>query len=249
MLGRFQHFYWYFLLFVLLISCKSVKLSLSEVYAPAISVTESGSSDAFERMENYILPYKLRLDSSLNQVVAFNNQDLNKGIPESNLANWFADCMLSVAQRTRASKADVALFNLGGLRTEWGKGEIRKSNVFELMPFENELVSVQVSKDDFLNLIQVLIKKQGAPVAGFTVEINSLTGFVKGIKVPEKDSIWVLTSDYLLNGGDNFNFGTPYDTSYFGIKLRDAIFKEFETNSTSTYSITATTDGRVYFKE
>jgi 2',3'-cyclic-nucleotide 2'-phosphodiesterase (5'-nucleotidase family) len=237
------------MLIVLFISCKSVKLSLSEIYAPAISVTENSSSEAFERMENFILPYKLRLDSSLNQVVAFNNQDLNKGVPESSLANWFADCMLRVAQRTLKSKADVALFNLGGLRTEWGKGEILKSNVFELMPFENELVSVQISKHDFLNLIQVLSKKQGAPVAGFTAEINSTTGFVKSIKLPDKDSIWVLTSDYLMNGGDNFNFGTPYDTCYFGIKLRDAIFMEFETKSTSIYSIIATTDGRVYIKE
>ena len=47
---------------------------------------------------------------------------------------------------------DFCLLNNGGLRTSLPQGNITRRKIFELMPFENELVVVTISKEKMTDL-------------------------------------------------------------------------------------------------
>jgi 2',3'-cyclic-nucleotide 2'-phosphodiesterase (5'-nucleotidase family) len=52
---------------------------------------------------------------------------------------------------------DAALINIGGIRTTIGKGDILLKSVFEVMPFENEVIIVKMKGAiyrDFLIIMQ-----------------------------------------------------------------------------------------------
>lgn len=235
-------------IFLVLLSCHSRSYRLAEKSAPSQSISIDIQNQEFEKITSFIKPYKQKIDSSLSQVVANNAQDLKKGVPESSLTNAFADWMLWKAKKMDSLKADVAIFNLGGLRTEWGKGLIKKSDVFELMPFENELVSVEISISDFEKLIQIINQKPGAPIAGFKLKLKDGEKVKFELNNHTRQTVWVVTSDYLINGGDNFDFGTIINKNYYGISLRQAIFDRFESAQPNQFIIMSETDGRVVYE-
>lgn len=241
---KFQQYICWSIILVL-VSCQSRSYKWIDKKTPSYSIEADYQSEEFKKVSAFITPYKQKIDSALSEVIAYNTQDLKKGVPESSLANAFADWMLWRANQADSLKADVAIFNLGGLRTEWGKGLIKKSDVFELMPFENELVSVQISMADFEKLIQIMNQKPGAPIAGFKLKLKDGERATFELKNQKRETIWVVTSDYLINGGDNFDFGTIINKHYYSISLRKAIFDRFESAKPNQYQIISETDGRV----
>jgi 2',3'-cyclic-nucleotide 2'-phosphodiesterase (5'-nucleotidase family) len=50
------------------------------------------------------------------------------------------------------------LINIGGIRTTIGKGDIILKNVFEVMPFENELIIVKMKGADLQGLFEYYAK-------------------------------------------------------------------------------------------
>lgn len=244
----FQQYICWSILFVL-ISCHSRSYQVNERKANSQSIDTEIQNVVFDDVSKFIKPYKQKIDSALSEIIAYNTQDLKKGVPESSLANAFADWMLWRAYQADSLRADVAIFNLGGLRTEWGKGLIKKSDVFELMPFENELVSVEISVQDFEKLIQIMNQKPGAPIAGFKLKLKDGERATFEMNNQKRETIWVVTSDYLINGGDNFDFGTIINKHYYSISLRKAIFDRFESAKPNQYQIVSKIDGRVVYEQ
>ena len=96
-----------------------------------------------------IEPYKSKLDKDMNAVLAQCELDMFKSTPEGVLGNFIADLALvktnQYCKEMGLPAADVCLLNNGGLRTTLPKGPIYKKRIFELMPFENELVVLTIS--------------------------------------------------------------------------------------------------------
>jgi 2',3'-cyclic-nucleotide 2'-phosphodiesterase (5'-nucleotidase family) len=143
---------------------------------------------------NIAKPYKIKIDNEMNEVLTYSKQEMKKGQPESLLGNWTADICLKIAEKNYDGNIDLAMFNNGGLRSSLSKGKITKREVFKLMPFENELVVVDLNKDEFKLLVEYYIKTGGQPI-GFSDQFSL------------NDSIFsILTTDYLANGGDKMIF-------------------------------------------
>ena len=49
------------------------------------------------------------------------------------------------------------------------KGEITRGKIYELMPFENELVVLELNENDFLGLVNYILKRKGEPFSGFKI--------------------------------------------------------------------------------
>jgi 2',3'-cyclic-nucleotide 2'-phosphodiesterase (5'-nucleotidase family) len=82
----------------------------------------------------FYLPYKLKLDSIMNDIVAVSTKEMKKGTPEGTLNNFFADAMFDSA-KDRGIKFDMVYTNLDGLRISLPEGNIYRYKIFELMPF------------------------------------------------------------------------------------------------------------------
>src|SRR5690606_9997204 len=105
------------------------------------------------------LPYKQKLEKNISRVISITQEEMVKDKPESNLTNFLGDLLLEEGARTEGLNGeninpDISYFNYGGIRTFLPKGKITVGKIFELMPFENEMVFLKLNGrqvQEFLN--------------------------------------------------------------------------------------------------
>lgn len=202
-----------------------------------------------------ISPYKEKLEKEMNEVLVLSSEEFpkEKGKSETKLGNLVADLSMEIAQKTYNGNIDFCLLNFGGLRTSLPKGEITRGKIFELMPFENELVVVSISQDSLNSLINYLNRVGGQPVSGVKVKFSQDNQEVK-YKYRKNDkslntTYEILTSDYLANGGDNMTFFlNPISYEKVGIKLRDAIIQYCVEQHAQGKQLNGKIEGRIIYE-
>lgn len=167
-----------------------------------------------------IKPYQVKIEDQMNEVLTYTKNDLEKGKPQSTIGNFVTDLCLNYAD------AHICVMNNGGLRTTISKGEITRGKLYELMPFENELVVLELNKDDYIGLLNYIGSRGGEPFSGITIAINKDGKILSNswpVNFEKGEKVRVLTSDYLANGGDEMSFFHEKEQQKVGLKLRDAI--------------------------
>ena len=239
-----------FIIVVNLIGCKPTSYFKTENSTTPINSAIANQ----EQVNDLIKPYKTMLDAEMNEVLVISAEEFPKerGKSETKLGNLVADLSLEVAQELYDKNLGFCLLNFGGLRTSLPKGEITRGKIFELMPFENELVVVTISDKNFSKLIDYLKESGGQPISSdFMFDFSSRDNpNSKALFDKTKDyEIKILTSDYLANGGDNMNFFlNPIKIEPVGIKLRDAIIKYCVSENKKGKQLTSNLDGRITFE-
>ena len=178
-----------------------------------------------------VQPYKERMEADMNQPLAVFAEALDKGQPESKLGNFVSDaCLFMTRENYHPSDShpvDFAFFNNGGLRNSLPKGSVTKGNIFELMPFENELIILTLHAVTVKKIFNFIASKGGVPVAGIKMGIqNGIPAniFINGVVFDSTKVYKVVTSDYLANGGDQcFFLQDAVNREYIGLKIRDAL--------------------------
>ena len=178
------------------------------------------SSSVDSAIINIITPYQFGIEGQMSEVLTYTKNDLEKGRPQSTIGNFVTDLCLDYAD------ADICVMNNGGLRTNINKGKITRGKLYELMPFENELVILNLNKDDYLELLNYIVKRGGEPFSGLTIVIDKDGEIISNswpVDFENGEKVRVLTSDYLANGGDKMSFFHNKEQKKLGIKLRDVI--------------------------
>jgi len=202
-----------------------------------------------------ISPFKDSLEKEMNEVLVLSSEEFpkEKGKPETKLGNLVADLSMEITQKMYDGNIDFCLLNFGGLRTSLPKGEITRGKIFELMPFENELVVISISQDSLNSLINYLNRVGGQPVSGVKVKFSQDNQEVK-YKYRKNDkslntTYKILTSDYLANGGDNMTFFlNPINYEKVGIKLRDAIIQYCVEQHAQGKQLSGKIEGRIVYE-
>ena len=93
-----------------------------------------------------------------------------------------------------------------------------------MMPFDNTVVWIELPISVLPEIEAYLNKSGGEPMANLSL----IEGKLSIISSPENPThFWVITSDYLMNGGDKMNFFSKRTTSAFtGKLLRDVLIEE-----------------------
>lgn len=214
----------------------------------AISMNDSIADEA--SAEVLIKPYRDSLELTMNTVLVQNKKELTRGIPESTLGNLIADLLLerAVTEMGDSLLPDFCLINIGGLRVDLPEGDITVSKVFELMPFENELDIIKVTPQKMTEMLDYLKLKGGQPVAGMALKITTsrYDCAIDNEALDSDRSYYVVTSDYLADGGDKMDFfKNPEERIKTGIKIRDAIMDHFRIIGLSGKELQSELDGRL----
>jgi 2',3'-cyclic-nucleotide 2'-phosphodiesterase (5'-nucleotidase family) len=241
-----KYFFAPLLPFIFLFACTHLKVQRTETQHTVISQPQIDSATY-----KFILPYKQSLDVKMNEVIGVAPVALVKSLPESNLGNFFADAMMQKAlsiQNTDTANL-VALFNTGGLRTSVPQGDVHVGNMFELMPFENELVLVPLKGSELLLVLNAIAEKGGAPLAGVRFVITNKKAekvFVHQSSLDTAKVYTIATSDYLANGGDKFfAIESPKTYAKTKILLRDILIEYCKNLYKQNKPVTGVTDGRI----
>lgn len=196
-----------------------------------------------------IAEYKVKVNAETEKIIGNTTDILTKDGDESALGNFVCDALKYSAEREfKNLPIDVVLINRGGLRANLPKGDIKVINVFELMPFENELILVKISGQKLLEGVQILLEKRH-PFLGLKIkaENNKITETtINGSSIDKEKIYTIVTSDYLAYGGDNFIFlKEPVAIEKSNLRIRDAITNYCIFLTENKKQIIPYTDGRL----
>lgn len=209
-------------------------------------------------VDSIIALYRTSLEAEMNQVIAHSAQLMQKGTPEDLLNNFIADLVLEKGHEWYVPEdgrpIDFCVLNYGGLRTSIPEGPVTRSRIFEVMPFENEMVVLTLSAEKTWEVFEYIASRSvGTPVSGITIGIRErkpASVLVQGEAFDPNRTYKVLTSDYLAGSGDNMSFfANPLGTEVLGLRIRDAIILHLKEQDAMGRKISSSLDGRIYFQE
>ncbi|MCS6981619.1 MAG: 5'-nucleotidase C-terminal domain-containing protein [Flavobacteriales bacterium] len=212
--------------------CRQPELVAEALPQPLLRIERTAGLDS--SMERYILPYREQLQQRLQEVVAVLETEATKGRPESTLGNLVCDVLLREAAPfadTISIKAPlVVLMNHGGLRAPLPRGPVNVGHLYELMPFENRLTAVLISADSISGLIRYIITKNGEPVSGLRLvlgkNLEESGCWIQDRPCKQWPALWIITSDYLADGGDRMAFlRNPLRRYDLGLTVREALIQ------------------------
>ncbi len=196
-----------------------------------------GSSKSSVEMDSLIAPYRREMMKEFGQVIGETTNDLVAGRPNSTLGFWLCDRLIAKAKDSSFFKQEpvVAFINIGGLRADIPKGPITVGDVYKVMPFDNRMVYLKLSLDKIPEMEAYLKEKGGEPIGGFSLIKGKLE--FPDSQAMQKGYFWVITSDFLANGGDNmFFFNNPLDRLDTNVLFRDFIIEAVKKEKKITYS-------------
>jgi 2',3'-cyclic-nucleotide 2'-phosphodiesterase (5'-nucleotidase family) len=233
---------------ILLVNCSSPNYTkTANVEKSSMGVSTDMRADA-EAVAT-ILPYKAKLDAEMNEVIAEASMDLVKPFDnkESTLGNFSTNLILVEARKYFPT--DFAVLTIGGLRVSIDKGDVTLRKVYELMPFDNELVVLGVKGDIAETLIMRLVEKNNTSLAGVEAKFEGkklISATINGKPFDKNKVYWLATTDYLANGGDYMRFlKESIEKKSTGIKIRDSMIQHFRDLKTAGKKASAET-GKLY---
>ncbi len=155
------------------------------------------------------------LQPAYERVAALQSKGLGLSVPktlgrnyerESALGSFLADALRTMC------KADVALLNPGGLRADLNQGPLNYGAVYEVLPFDNAVATLDITGDQLVSLVRAAYsaKKGVFQVSGLEVVLDRCPGpnRLKSVHLPGGHGVdpnvryRVAMPDFLARGGD-----------------------------------------------
>ncbi|MFK7771763.1 MAG: 5'-nucleotidase C-terminal domain-containing protein [Saprospiraceae bacterium] len=239
----------YFLLLIFFSSCTKI-MYVSDPQISSVKIEDTANIESSKEIEALISPYKKEMKKEMDQVIGSCEKELMKARPESTLGNWTADLIHKKCEEYYGKPIDFAVVNYGGLRIlSLPAGPITKSNVFELMPFENALVVLNVDAETIEKLFVLMAEYGGWPIShqvqfkiknGKPIDIQ-----INGKPIDKNKMYKIALSDFIANGGDKCFFFEDKKQELLGKLFRDAIMEHVIELNEQGKKINAKIEGRV----
>ncbi len=239
----------FFLLLLVLSSCHPRQWQIQQASSTKIAIDASTQLIADTSYINFLQPYKKQVDEQMNVVIGRAAETMRGHAPESLLSNLSADIYRRAASDYLKSEVDIAIVNLGGLRTTVPAGNITIGKVFELMPFENELVILYLSGENLNTLCQYFASMGGEGVSGLRFKIvdkKAIDIQIKGEVLDIKRIYSIATNDYLAGGNDKMEILKKHvKRTNTSIKVRNMLLDYIKAETAKGNEIKAELDGRI----
>lgn len=208
-------------------------------------------------VEKMLAPYSEKV-RELSKVIARLEGGLTKkGVGAGSLGNFVTDGMRAQAKAKFGKPVVVAIMNAGGMRkNEIAAGDLRASDIFELLPFENALIVVDVTGDQLAKLLENATRdaQSGARIK-FKYNDRDRPEFISAKLVDEngkeqeidpKKIYTIVTIDYLmrLKSGAYAILQEAKSSTPLNITLRDAILNYVNSETAAGRSLRGATDDR-----
>jgi 2',3'-cyclic-nucleotide 2'-phosphodiesterase (5'-nucleotidase family) len=192
-------------LICLLFACGQSKYSIVSVESSRIVMDKSWDSKANPELAALIASYKTSMEIEMAEPVGIASQTLQKGYPQSLLSNFTADAILQFAEQ-QWSDIDFSIMNMGGLRASLNQGTITVGSLYEVYPFENNLVLLELPGKAVKEFFDFVAFQGGQ---GLSASVNLLVKNrkveslqIKGKPLKNSKTYRIATIDFLAEGND-----------------------------------------------
>lgn len=154
----------------------------------------------------FMAPYKQHVDSIMSPVVGTAAEYLYAERPESNLSNLLSDILVWCGN-DYGERPDFAVYNIGGMRSAFAKGDITYGDVLDVAPFENKICFVTLTGDKVMVLFGQIAASGGEGVSHGVELVITEDGQLKsallhGRRIVADAKYRIATLDYLAQGND-----------------------------------------------
>ena len=215
------------------------------------------SIPADPEIEKLLAPYSAKVHA-LSLVIGRLERPLKKEpVGSGTLGNFVTDGIRAYAESKLGKRVDLTIMNAGGLRKNTiSEGELRASDVFELLPFENALMVVEISGANLLKLLPPLVRDaQSGARLQYKWNDQNRPEFISGKLIDARGHeqeidpgklYTIVTIDYLLKvGGGAFAvLKEAKSVTPLNITLRDAIMEYVRSETKAGHVINARVDNR-----
>ncbi len=202
-------------------------------------------------IEKMILPFRQGMAQQMNEVVGVAARELTYGSTQSLMGNWVCDAILSQTYNFFGKKADFVANNQGGFRIRSiPKGDVTVGKIFELMPFDNQIVLVETPGTAVKSFCDYMAKRKGWPIAGIKFVIVADVGVAQDIRINGEPldlnkKYLVGVSDYVVNGGDKCDVFKGLPTFNNAVLLRNIILAGARAQTKAGKQFDAQLDDRI----
>ncbi len=151
-------------------------------------------------------------------------------------------------------QADIGIQNSGGIQADISSGVFTLGDLFDVLPFDNQVVCMDLSGMDLQELLSTSasLKRGLLQISGGSYSFSNRGGddyelkevSVGSAPIDPQKTYKVSTNSFLAGGGDEFRSFKRGRNVQFGLIQRDAVRKFLEKLSASG-CITLSTDGRI----
>lgn len=226
------------------------------VKASERAIDESVPADA--SVEAAIAPYSVKVHE-LEKPIGKLEGDLKRGgMGGGSLGNFVADALRDRAQVKLGKPVLLAVINSSGLRkSQIPAGDISTSDIYQLLPFENALVTLDLTGEQLRRFLDVTVARRNAQSGARIVyrtnpekkqaEIVKVTLGGQGSEreIDPKTVYTIVTIDYLVKrGGDYAVLQEGRNLKELGLTMRDAVLDYVKAETAAGRALRAALDGR-----
>ena len=191
------------------------KFKVAKVERTRILIDREWDAQPDAEAAKFIAPYQHKVDSIMGPVVGSVAHDMTRHRPESELSNLLCDILVWGGRQFNEQPV-FSVYNMGGIRADFAKGDINVGDVSEVAPFENKICFLTLKGDKVLELFQQIAHRGGEGLSHAVRMVITKDGKLKSVTLngepvdPEK-SYRIATLDYLAEGNDQlvaFKSGT-----------------------------------------
>jgi 2',3'-cyclic-nucleotide 2'-phosphodiesterase (5'-nucleotidase family) len=210
-------------------------------------------------LEKMLAPYSAKV-RALEVVIGKLEGELKKGpIGGGNLGNFVADGIRVQSSAKLGKPVVLAITNSGGLRkNNITAGDLRAADIFELLPFENALVEVDLTGEQLLKLLDVVVSA-GDALSGARIKYRMnadnrpelvsarlLDSQGREMEIDPKATYSIVTIDYLvkLGSGRYSILQEGKNVRPLGVTIRDALMDYVKAETAAGRPIKAALDDR-----
>jgi 2',3'-cyclic-nucleotide 2'-phosphodiesterase (5'-nucleotidase family) len=243
------------------------KIKASSKFGDAIPAVNANASQTLvdthipddPRLLKILRPYRAPV-RALEVVIGRLDGDLRKvGIGGGSLGNFVTDGLRAQASRSLGKQVRLFVTNSGGLRKNTiGEGKLRVRDIYELLPFENALIQIDLTGEQVLKLLAAVVANRDAQSgARITFRLGQdnrpelvSASFVdpqgREKAIDPKAIYSIVTIDYLygLGGGRYSILREGKNMKPLGITMRNALLSYVKSQSAAGRPVRAKIDNR-----
>lgn len=217
----------------------------------AVRVEMDGAWEPLAATPMRALVDSLRAETAgeISAVIGTAERTLTKGKPQSLLGNFVADAVFDYAAGLWGA-VDFAVVNLGGIRSSLHRGEITVGNMYEVFPFDNRIVLIELPGRAVEEFFAVVAEKEGEGLSkniAFVIKDKSVRSLkIGGQPVDGNKNYRIATINYLAEGNDGMEvFTKAVKVMDSGVFVRDALIEHVKRLTAGNNAVDAGLDDRV----
>jgi 2',3'-cyclic-nucleotide 2'-phosphodiesterase (5'-nucleotidase family) len=255
----------FLLSFLLLLFCFNSSIYAQQpakAQSPVYEVKSSqhkidSSLEEDKALSEMLAPYEANVKKQMATVIGNAPTTINKeGAAAGRLGMLMTEIIRSQASLALKKHIDLSFQNNGGIRAEIPAGNITIGTIYRLMPFDNQVIVIELLGKDLLQLFEDMgtnIKDYGSAVGGAKLlykDKKLISAKINDKDIDPNTTYTLALTDYLYQGGGEYPIlRKGKNAQLCGLLLRDAIINHIKAEQAENRPIAVNGESPISFQE